>query len=396
MIKLRVFQCFSGRSFQWLGRLPSLLVCGWLVACTGATTGTDTRTNWLSFCTTDNACGPELSCVCGVCTKACEAPSDCSSLGSGASCFEVQGCSAAGQVCAQPDFELGAFDQSPADAASASSASSSEAPASGSASSAAPSGSGTEDNGPGPLPTGASDSGGDASLDASSADASSADAGTATSSSSTTASSTSADASTVCDAPGRVYVSHDPAECTTPAECGILAEGQGNVPFSDSCGCGCEPYVPPPRTDSILENGCSGPNGGNPFPVAVLADSELSGQTTCFSIPNAIIRNDAELAEWVSNSGCSEVADAVSIINFTTQTLVIIGVQDRPLAHLAYTVQSIDGRIHFGVQANAYCGGARPPWGFVAIGLDATPAPVQISVETCFDDCVLDGGPPPP
>lgn len=200
-----------------------------------------------------------------------------------------------------------------------------------------------------------------------------------------------------CEIPGRIYESRDPAACVTVLDCGVVAEGVGNVPFNDACGCGCEPYVAPVRTDTITERGCVGGPTGNAYPVAVVASSTLTVPTICAEVPNAIIRSAEELDAWVAASGCSDVAEAVSIVNYTVQTLVILGFSRRPSVDLYYGAQTIDGVIHFGILADAYCSGAMPPAGYIAIGLDATSDPVLIDVETCFDNvCQTDGGGPPP
>lgn len=50
-----------------------------------AESGTDSSTHWLRRCSTNTECG-QLSCVYGVCTKACEASSECATLRAGALC----------------------------------------------------------------------------------------------------------------------------------------------------------------------------------------------------------------------------------------------------------------------------------------------------------------------
>ncbi len=101
----------------------ALLLLGVAVAAASCATkgegGTDSSTHWLDECVRDADCGGGLSCECGVCTKACTAPSDCSRLSSTASCAAVPGCSSTSSVCLGARGDAGppvAFGPCPSDA----------------------------------------------------------------------------------------------------------------------------------------------------------------------------------------------------------------------------------------------------------------------------------------
>jgi polyhydroxybutyrate depolymerase len=56
----------------------------WAAACKNTDPQTASETNFLSRC--DTSCADELSCVCGVCTRACSVTDECASLAAGAEC----------------------------------------------------------------------------------------------------------------------------------------------------------------------------------------------------------------------------------------------------------------------------------------------------------------------
>jgi hypothetical protein len=69
-------------SITWIAALSA----SWLlVACGESAQAGDTQTNWLNICQTSAECG-DLECICGRCTKTCEA-SDCSDVAAEAECF---------------------------------------------------------------------------------------------------------------------------------------------------------------------------------------------------------------------------------------------------------------------------------------------------------------------
>ena len=72
------------RSSLWVAF--ALAVCVSLAACGSTESGptTDSGSHWLSMCETSDDCG-DLSCVCGICTRECEAASACDEL-EGAAC----------------------------------------------------------------------------------------------------------------------------------------------------------------------------------------------------------------------------------------------------------------------------------------------------------------------
>lgn len=90
-------------------------LAGWILsgclgiaaACGGkaAVDGTDSHTHWLKDCQVDGDCGA-LSCICGVCTKACDEGVDCASFGAETACEVPAGCTARGPtacVAKSPD-----------------------------------------------------------------------------------------------------------------------------------------------------------------------------------------------------------------------------------------------------------------------------------------------------
>jgi hypothetical protein len=83
----------------WLGGALSLIT-----SCGGKARvdGTDSHTHWLKECEADSECGG-LSCICGVCTKACDEGADCVPFGAKASCEVPAGCDARGPTaCVLP------------------------------------------------------------------------------------------------------------------------------------------------------------------------------------------------------------------------------------------------------------------------------------------------------
>lgn len=71
-----------------LGNCAAVAVLAWLAVACGATDGPRTggQTNWLRACESDAQCGSGLTCLCGACTKVCEASdASCAAL-PGASC----------------------------------------------------------------------------------------------------------------------------------------------------------------------------------------------------------------------------------------------------------------------------------------------------------------------
>lgn len=349
-------------------------------ACGESRLSTDTRTNWLSSCSDDMSCGSGLSCVCGVCTQSCDNGQSCGDVNLDAVCVDVPGCEQASQVCAKEGFfdepTDGSVGEDDAIATTGSPTSESSAGAGGSSVSSTSATTSTVES---------QDTAGMGDSTSHAADVSS---GTSTG---------DVIDGGVCNDPEREYVSRDPAECDELPECGVIAEGVGKVAFSDACGCGCEPYVLPPRTDSITEGQCAeSPPSGTPANFAVLAESS-TGEVFCNDIPTALLRSYTQMAEWAGTSGCGEVASLMADVDFATQAVIVVGTPERPSASVSYLVQTIDGTIHVGVDADAYCGGARPSSGFVLVTVDAGPStPLRVSTETCFDVCANDGGLPVP
>jgi hypothetical protein len=177
----------------------------------------------------------------------------------------------------------------------------------------------------------------------------------------------------------------------------VIAEGVGRVPFSDECGCGCEPFVLPPQGDSISAGQCAeSPPSGSPANFAVLAESATT-DSTCDNIPSALLRSYADMATWAGESGCGGLASLMADVDFETQSVIVVGTPERPSASVTYTVQTIDGAIHVGVEADAYCGGARPQSGFVLVTVNAGPnTALRVITETCLAQCPDDGGLPVP
>lgn len=348
-------------------------------ACGESRVSTDTRTNWLSSCSDDVSCGGGLSCLCGVCTQACESGQSCGEVSPEAVCVEVPGCEQASQVCAKEGFFDAPTDGSVADPGDADSTARTDSDGA-----AVVTPTSTSLTSTGPIDT---SRGTDEMLDAS----------TSATGVPTTGEFTG-DATDPCDAADREYVSHDPLACEgLTIECGVIAEGVGKVEFNDACGCGCEPYVLPPRTDSITARECAeSPPAGTPANFAVLAESSTS-EVLCNDVPTALLRSYAEMAEWAGASGCGEVASLMATVDFESQSVIVVGTPERPSASVSYTVQTIDGTIHVGVDADAYCGGARPTSGFVLVTVNAGPSTaLRVSTETCFDACPDDGGLPVP
>jgi hypothetical protein len=352
-------------------------------ACGQTRDSTDTRTNWLSSCSEDMACGSGLSCVCGVCTQPCESGQSCGEVNEDAVCVEVPGCEEASQVCAKEGFFDAPTDGSVVD---------------------------PEDGNATQSPNSESASGETSAVVTTTTSMPSSDAAETTRDSdavldgSTSAGESTTDGSSgtlvdggVCNDPDREYVSRDPAECDTLPECGIIAEGVGKIAFSDECGCGCEPFVLPPQTDSITAGQCaeSAPSG-TPANFEVLAESS-TGQWLCDNIPTALLRSYADMAQWAGESGCGDLASLMADVDFETQSVIVVGTPERPSASVSYTVQTIDGTIHVGVEADAYCGGARPSSGFVLVTVNAGPGTaLRVVTETCLAECPDDGGLPVP
>lgn len=63
-----------------------------------ASDGTDSNTHWLKDCDADSECG-SLSCICGVCTSACDSNAACVAFGSDAACDVPTGCGSASAAC---------------------------------------------------------------------------------------------------------------------------------------------------------------------------------------------------------------------------------------------------------------------------------------------------------
>lgn len=371
------------RSWRGVGALLFLLLPS---ACGETSVSTDTRTNWLSTCSDDLSCGGALACVCGVCTRACENGQSCGEVNAQAVCVEVPGCEQASQVCAKEGFFDAPTDGSVADPGDANSTEGAGADSASSSSGASwittSSGSVMSTSVTSTGPTDISrDS--ETTLDAST---------------STTAELSTGESTGACDAADREYVSRDPVACEElTIECGVIAEGVGKVEFNDACGCGCEPYVLPPQTDSIVAGECAAsPPSGTPANFAVLAESSTT-EVLCNDVPTALLRSYAEMAEWAGVSGCGEIASLMADVDFASQSVIVVGTPERPSASVSYTLQTIDGTIHVGVDAEAYCGGARPSSGFVLVTVNAGPSTaLRVATETCFDACPDDGGLPVP
>ncbi len=98
------------------GALAFVTSCGG----SSASNGTDSNTHWLKDCDEDSDCG-SLSCICGVCSAACESDAACAAFGSEAACEVPTGCASAAMACVRPasggDGGSGGGSQSPACAA---------------------------------------------------------------------------------------------------------------------------------------------------------------------------------------------------------------------------------------------------------------------------------------
>ena len=369
-------------------RGSAIAACLFALACgSSSSTSTDTRTNWLASCSDD--CGAGLTCLCGVCTETCARDGACSEFGSDAVCVEAPaGCGQSNNLCAREDFEFPA--NADASASIASSTGETITPTSASGETLV-SGETTA--------TSLEDSSSvvDSTVGTASGDSTVSTDTTGPVSTSDGLESMGDAGTDPCDIVGRQYTSRDPDECTVEPACGIVAEGIGNVPFSDECGCGCEPYVPPERTDTLLEGQCAtAPSSGFPVDATVLAESEVSA-IYCETSVSAIVRSTAELEQWAGTTGCDTLAGTAAAVDFSTEALIIVGTNERPAASVAYVEQTIDGVFHIGIDTRAYCLGVPPTDGFALLTVPASPsAAVIASIETCYESCDFDGGLPPP
>lgn len=360
---------------------------------------TDTKTNWLSRCDTDSDCGDGLDCLCGVCTRSCEEAVDCSGL-PGASCAPANECSNANLVCVAPSEDDAATptdDESSSETELAPDAASTVAPPvdAGPTPTSAPSDAAAPEasdaSAPGTPEAGAPD---DAATPADggscedpSRDYKSRDTETCTlidfvceegsqhffDDCGCGCEPAAGDAG-ACEQPGKDYVSTDPEECT---RIDFLCT-EGSVPFFDDCGCGCEP-------EAVTEPECPTPEGNEVFAEVLPA---IGGE--CFDVtPGGVLLQSAEQFEQFLQ-GCG-VAPSTPDVDFDTQRVFAATVADRPSVSFLYAVEA-SGTVHIGVQADAYCGGARPPAGVVLIALDA--GDTEVVQDTCFTgECM---GPPPP
>lgn len=71
-----------------------------------STDATDTQTSWLSSCEEDSDCGSHLTCLCGVCTRGCDAEPDCRDLANQAHCLDASHCGEVNAVCALSQGDL--------------------------------------------------------------------------------------------------------------------------------------------------------------------------------------------------------------------------------------------------------------------------------------------------
>jgi hypothetical protein len=359
-------------------RGSAIAACLLAFACgSSSSSSTDTRTNWLVTCSDD--CDGGLACLCGVCTKVCTSDTKCGEFGEDAVCTATpSSCGQGPEVCAREDFTFPAeFD----------------AAASGSASTMTVSGTFTASD----ATSSAVDSTNDELTSSGSASTEVSTATDSTSAGDTSDVTGDADAGAdPCDIPGREYLSRDPLECDVEPSCGIVAEGIGNVPFSDACGCGCEPYVPPERTDTLLEAECATASSGFAVDARIVVESEISA-IACDNVISALLRSQAAVDEWAANTGCQSLAGTTASIDFSSEAVIIVGTADRPLTNVEYVSQTIDGVFHVGVNAEAYCSGAAPTDGYVVLTVPASPSSAVIArVETCYGTCDFDGGLPPP
>lgn len=77
----------------------------WLVGCGKTEAATDTKTNWLSGCVSDDDCSNGLSCLCGVCTLACTKSSECRWLEESAICSSASSCADTESACARTEAQ---------------------------------------------------------------------------------------------------------------------------------------------------------------------------------------------------------------------------------------------------------------------------------------------------
>jgi hypothetical protein len=367
------FAGLTWNSLRLLRTATSITAVLFASACGSTVNSTDTRTNWLSNCGDDQDCSPGLSCLCGVCTKECTSGDPCQRLEEDAVCAQAVGCNEAVQVCTRDDFEWTTV--APTDTATRETGSSNVSSQAGTT---------TDEE---TMFTSSSSSSGDSAsetTDASNPDTPSTDAASE---------SDGSDAGTLdCKHDEDDYIGRTAAECDPLPTC----TSEGSAPFRDDCGCGCV-VVEAPTADSLTEAGCAlAPTSGSSANFTVVAQSS-DVFSSCDNVPTALIRSPEQLTMWTNDSGCSDVATLVSSVDLTAQSLLIVGTTDRPAASVSYMVQTIDGLIHVGVEAAAYCGGARPMTGFVIIAIDAEPeAILRVSSETCFGSCDFDGGLLPP
>ena len=81
-----------------LGLLVPFAACGKVG---GGGGGGDSETHWVKQCQTERDCAAGTTCSCGMCSKVCDASSDCSGLGAQTNCVdpsEIPGCSPKQQV----------------------------------------------------------------------------------------------------------------------------------------------------------------------------------------------------------------------------------------------------------------------------------------------------------
>lgn len=90
------------RNRGWVGVLLATLFAG----CASTGSSPDGSTSWLRACDARIACGSDLECICGVCTRTCGGNESCSALGPNAACANATiladvcgGLPASGGVC---------------------------------------------------------------------------------------------------------------------------------------------------------------------------------------------------------------------------------------------------------------------------------------------------------
>lgn len=83
--------------------LTWLMAFGLNLGCGSRTvpSGTDTSSHWLSSCDADTQCTAEQRCLCGVCTRSCDAAKDCRDLSEDAICSTGDDCSSV--ICTLSD-----------------------------------------------------------------------------------------------------------------------------------------------------------------------------------------------------------------------------------------------------------------------------------------------------